>query len=252
MRKDEPQLVDDGRRVVVLSSGGLDSTTLLAMARASGRAIYALSFDYGQRHACELRCAARQAERFEAVAHEIIDLRHLGKLVAHQSSLIASSELEVSKGEGEVEDPDTRDIPSTYVPARNTLFLSYALAWAEALDAREIWIGANALDYSGYPDCRPVYLEAWEQMATLATKVGIEGRAIELVAPLVDLPKASIAARGVELGVDYADTVSCYDPSTRGAGEDEEILACGACESCRLRRAGFESAGLADPTRYRD
>ena len=240
-----PQAAND--RAVILSSGGLDSTTLLAMAAKAGRDIFALSFDYGQRHRVELECARRQAERVGAKAHEVIDLRHMGRLVASASSLIAESPLQVGKGGVPEGDPDARVIPSTYVPARNSLFLSYALAWAEALEATEIWIGANALDYSGYPDCRPAFLEAWEEMAALATKVGVQGKGIVLVAPLVDLHKHQIVTRGHALGVDYADTVSCYDPV---AGEGQQPLACGACESCRLRRLGFEQAAIPDPTRY--
>jgi 7-cyano-7-deazaguanine synthase len=247
VRKSEP--APGPKSVVLLCSGGLDSTTLLAMGKAAGRRMHALSFDYGQRHACELECARRQGQQFGVLAHEVIDLRHMGTLVASASALISGSRLEVAKGQAPALDPDARTIPSTYVPARNTLFLSYALAWAEALGAQEIWIGANALDYSGYPDCRPAFLEAWEQMATLATRVGVEGRAIELVAPLVDLHKHEIVARGDALGVDYADTVSCYDPVASDS-DASVVLACGRCESCQLRRAGFERAGLDDPTRY--
>ncbi|MCA9695216.1 MAG: 7-cyano-7-deazaguanine synthase QueC [Myxococcales bacterium] len=226
---------------VVLLSGGLDSTTVVAMARAAGRSLYALSFRYGQRHAIELASAARQARRVGVVRHEVIDLSHLGPLVAGATALVAQSDLEVPR-EREIDD----SIPVTYVPARNTLFLSYALAWAEALAARELWLGVNAIDYSGYPDCRPEFLDAFARMANLATKAGVEGRPFSLRAPLLHMTKAEIIRAGVALGVDYADTVSCYDPRVDG----ELPLACGRCDSCALRREGFVSAGVPDPTRY--
>lgn len=231
---------------VVLLSGGLDSVTVLAIARAAGAQAHALSFRYGQRHAIELGCAARQAERLGARAHEIVDLSHLGRLVAPATALVEGSALAVPKDRDVLHGSD---IPVTYVPARNTLFLAYALAWAEALGARDLWIGVNALDYSGYPDCRPAFIEAFERMANLATRVGVEGSgdAIRIRTPLIDLPKAGIIARGVALGVDYADTVSCYDPTT---DEHDRPLACGRCDSCVLRRKGFEEAGVVDPTRY--
>ena len=225
---------------VVLLSGGVDSTTVLAIARAEGREVHALSFRYGQRHAAELQCAARQAAAHGAQAHEIVDLSHFGRLVAPATALTADSEVDIPK------DRDVaaaEDVPVTYVPARNTLFLSYALAWAEALSAREIWIGVNALDYSGYPDCRPEYIAAFQTMANLATRDGVEGRALTVRAPLVDMDKASILREGARLGVDYAQTLSCYDPDPGG-------LACGRCDSCQLRRDGFVAAGLPDPTRY--
>lgn len=231
---------------VVLLSGGLDSVTVLAIARAEGHDAYALSFRYGQRHALELDCAARQAERLGARAHEVVDLSHLGRLVASATALVEGSALSVPKDRDVTH---AEDIPVTYVPARNTLFLSYALAWAEALGARELWIGVNALDYSGYPDCRPEFIDAYARMANLATRVGVEGGgdALRIRTPLIDLPKAGIIARGVELGVDYADTVSCYDPT---ADEHGHPLACGRCDSCLLRRKGFAEAGVPDPTRY--
>ncbi len=227
---------------VVLLSGGLDSTTVLAEAVAAGHRVFALSFRYGQRHAIELDCASRQAERHGAAAHEIVDLSHLGRLVSTATSLVEGGaavpkDRDVDAGE---------DIPSTYVPARNTLFLSYALAWAEALGAHDLWLGVNALDYSGYPDCRPEFLQAFERMANLATREGVEGRPMHLHAPLLELTKAQIITRGTELGVDYADTVSCYDPQV----ESGQPLACGRCDSCQLRRKGFEAAGVPDPTRY--
>jgi 7-cyano-7-deazaguanine synthase len=231
---------------VVLLSGGLDSVTVLALARAAGYDAHALSFRYGQRHVLELGCAARQAERLGARAHEIVDLSHLGRLVASATALVQGSALAVPKDR----DVDhAGDIPVTYVPARNTLFLAYALAWAEALGAGDIWIGVNALDYSGYPDCRPAFIDAFARMANLATRVGVEGEgdAIRIRTPLIDLPKAGIIARGMELGVDYADTVSCYDPVADPHGFP---LACGHCDSCQLRSKGFAEAGVPDPTRY--
>lgn len=234
-----------GEPAVVLLSGGLDSTTVLAIAtREAGQRVHALSFAYGQRHAIELRCAARQAERFGAVAHEVVELASLGQLVRHATSLIADSELEVPSAEARA---GQRDIPSTYVPARNTLFLSYALAWAEVLGARDIWLGVNAVDYSGYPDCRPEFIAAFERMAVLATKFGIESSGgLRIHAPLIDLHKHEIIAQGLALGVDYADTTSCYDPRER----EGLAMACGRCESCALRREGFARAGVPDPTRY--
>lgn len=235
-----------GGRAVVLLSGGLDSVTVLAIARAAGHEAYALSFRYGQRHALELDCAARQARRLGARAHEVVDLSHMGRLVASATALVEGSALHVPK-DRDVDHPS--EIPVTYVPARNTLFLAYALAWAEALGAGDLWIGVNALDYSGYPDCRPAFIDAFARMANLATRVGVEGQgdAIRICTPLIDLPKSGIIERGVGLGVDYADTVSCYDPAVDASGQP---LACGHCDSCVLRRKGFIEAGVADPTRY--
>ena len=236
-----------GQPAIVLLSGGLDSTTVLAIAtREARQRVYALSFAYGQRHALELGCAARQAERFGVVEHQILELEQLGKLVAGTSSLVASSTIPVPSA---AERNDDAAIPSTYVPARNSLFLSYALAWAEVLGARDIWLGVNALDYSGYPDCRPAFIEAFETMANLATKLGVEaeaGRGIVVHAPLIDLHKHEVIARGIGLGVDYGDTTSCYDPREL----EGRALACGRCESCGLRRSGFEQAKVADPTVY--
>lgn len=229
-------MTPEHERAVVLLSGGLDSTTVLALARAAGREVYALSFRYGQRHAAELDCARRQAARFGVQAHEVVDLAHVGALVASATSLVAASPLAVPK------DSSATGIPSTYVPARNTLFLAYALAWAEALAAREIWLGINALDYSGYPDCRPEFVHAFQALADKATRAGVEGHRIHLLTPLLEWSKAEIVAAGLRVGVDYADTVSCYDPV------DER--ACGRCDSCTLRRRGFAEAGVADPTRY--
>lgn len=226
---------------IVLLSGGLDSVTVLALASAQGRSVHALSFRYGQRHAIELDCAARQARRFGAAAHEIVDLGHMGRLVASATALVEGSALAVPK-----DGVSATAIPVTYVPARNTVFLAYALAWAEAIDAGEIWIGVNALDYSGYPDCRPEYIAAFAKMAGLATRRGVAGSPIGIEAPLQQLRKHEIIALGLAHGVDYADTTSCYDPRE----VDGRALACGACDSCRLRRDGFAAAGVADPTRY--
>jgi 7-cyano-7-deazaguanine synthase len=232
------------RPAVVLLSGGLDSTTVLAIAaREAQQHVHALSFAYGQRHAIELRCAAKQAAAFGVVAHEVIDLAQFGRMVAQATSLVAQSSLAIPHADARTE---VSEIPSTYVPARNTLFLSYALAWAEAIGAADIWIGVNAVDYSGYPDCRPEFIAAFERMAALATKAGVEGTPPKIHTPLIDLHKHEIIARGLALGVDYADTTSCYDPQV----QHERVLACGRCESCALRRAGFVAAGVADPTRY--
>ena len=230
---------------VVLLSGGLDSTTVLALARERhpDRPLYALSFRYGQRHAIELESAARQARRFAAAQHECVNLEHLGRLTSSTSALLADSPIEVPKGR----DVETaQDIPVTYVPARNTLFLAYGLAWAEALGVREIWLGVTAVDYSGYPDCRPEFIQSFEQTANLATKLGVEGQRVRVVAPLISWTKARIIQEGHARGVDYGDTVSCYAPTR----SDDGPLACGRCDSCVLRRGGFLAAGVADPTRY--
>ena len=222
---------------VVLLSGGLDSATTLAMARAESFQVYALSFRYGQRHEIELDSARQISERCGAVQHIIaeIDLRALGG-----SALTA--DIDVPKGRpGHLLE---HGIPVTYVPARNTIFLSYALAWAEVLGAEHIFIGVNALDYSGYPDCRPEFIDAYQRMANLATKAGVEGRQCLIIhTPLIHLSKADIIRRGLELGVDYALTRSCYDPSP--AGE-----ACGECDSCQLRLKGFAEVGIPDPAPY--
>lgn len=221
---------------VVLLSGGLDSTTVLAIARAQGYTVYALSFRYGQRHAVELDAAkeiARRAGVGEHVEAEI-DLRLFGG-----SALTA--EIDVPKAR-EL-DAMSEGIPVTYVPARNTVFLSFAVAWAEVLDADHIFIGINALDYSGYPDCRPEYVAAYQQMANLATKRGVEGHRLTIHTPLIDLSKAEIIKRGLELGVDYSLTRSCYDPSPVGE-------ACGECDSCQLRLRGFAANGVSDPAPY--
>jgi 7-cyano-7-deazaguanine synthase len=223
---------------IVLLSGGLDSATCLALARAAGFRCHALSFSYGQRHAVELDAARRVASALGAVSHRIveIDLRVFGA-----SALTA--DIPVPK-HADVAEVGISGIPITYVPARNTIFLSFALAWAEVLGASDIFIGVNALDYSGYPDCRPDYIAAFEHMANLATKAAVEGpMRITIHTPLITLTKADIIRRGAALGVDYSLTTSCYDPSP--AGE-----ACGACDSCLLRRKGFAEAGIADPVPY--
>ncbi len=221
-------------RALVLLSGGLDSATCLAIARDAGFETYALSVEYGQRHAAELAAAKRVAAALGAVAHRVahVDLGQFG------GSALTDPALAVPTGglDG--------GIPITYVPARNTIMLSIAMAWAEVLGARHIYVGVNAVDYSGYPDCRPAFIEAFETMANLATKAGIEGHRLTIHAPLIDLSKAQIIQRGTELGVDYGLTVSCYQA-------DDDGRACGLCDACRLRRAGFEAAGLPDPTPYR-
>lgn len=231
---------------VVLLSGGLDSVTVLALAAAEGRRVHALSFRYGQRHEVELNSAARQAARLGVVAHEVVDLSHLGRLVAPATALVSGSGLRVPKAGA-----DDGAIPVTYVPARNTLFLSYALAWAETLGAPDIWIGVNALDYSGYPDCRPEFIASFQRTANLATRVGVEGDSdastIVIRTPLLNMHKHEIIATGAAHGVDYADTVSCYDPAVDPQGSP---LACGRCDSCALRTAGFTRANVQDPTRY--
>jgi len=224
------------KRAVVLLSGGLDSATVLAIARAEGYETQALSFHYGQRHERELAAAEKVAQSLGASEHRIakIDLR-----IFAGSALTA--ELEVPKARSATE--MASGIPVTYVPARNTIFLSYALAWAEVLGATDIFIGANAIDYSGYPDCRPEFIRAFEQLANLATRVGVEGARFTIHAPLLALSKAAIIHRGLSLGVNYALTHSCYDPPPDG-------LACGACDACQLRLKGFREAGLIDPITY--
>ena len=221
---------------VVLLSGGLDSAVTLAIANEMGFATYAVSFSYGQRHEAELRCAQRVAERVGTVEHRLVevDLRAIGG-----SAL--TSDMAVPKG---LSPGDTQgSIPVTYVPARNTIFLSLALAWAEVLGARDIFIGVNAIDYSGYPDCRPEFIAAFERLASLATKAGIEGAGLTIHTPLITMSKAEIIGRGLELGVDFGLTSTCYDPSPEG-------LACGRCDACRLRLAGFAELGRTDPARY--
>jgi 7-cyano-7-deazaguanine synthase len=221
------------KRAVVLLSGGLDSATVLAMARDAGYACHCLSVDYGQRHRAELTAAARVAGALGAREHRVTVL----DLAAFGGSALTDARIAVPTA------GLTGGIPVTYVPARNTILLSLGLAWAEVLGARDIFFGANAVDYSGYPDCRPEYMRAFEAMANLATKAAIEGHRLTLHTPIISLAKADIIRRGAALGVDYALTVSCYQADADGR-------ACGVCDSCRLRKAGFESAGVADPTRY--
>ena len=218
---------------VVLVSGGLDSATCLAIARAEGYDCYALSFAYGQRHEAELAAAARVAHALGVLEHRVmhIDLAMFGGSALTDTSIAVPE----TAGSG---------IPVTYVPARNTVFLSLALAWSEVLGAHDIFIGVNAVDYSGYPDCRPAFVEAFERMANLATRAGVDSAQLRVHAPLQYLSKAQIIQRGIELGVDYAQTVSCYQADADGR-------ACGRCDACRLRRQGFEQAGVADPTAYR-
>ncbi len=220
------------KKAVVLLSGGLDSATVLAQAKAAGFACYSISFDYGQRHRAELQAAERVARQLDVVEHKIIglDLNGIGGSALTDTSIA-------------VPEAPTEGIPVTYVPARNTVFLSLALGWAEVLGARDIFIGVNAVDYSGYPDCRLAFIEAFERMANLATREGVEGNGFRIQAPLQNLSKAQIIALGVRYGVDYRLTVSCYQA-------DDDGRACGKCDSCRLRAAGFALAGMADPTRY--
>jgi 7-cyano-7-deazaguanine synthase len=220
------------KKAVILVSGGLDSTTVLAMAKAEGYACYSLSFDYGQRHKAELLAAERCAHVLGAVEHKQVqlDLRTIG------GSALTDADIAVPED-------SPAGIPVTYVPARNTIFLSIALGWAEVLEAEAIFIGVNAVDYSGYPDCRPEFIEAFAHLAKLATKAGVEGSPISIRTPLMQMTKAQIIQQGVILGVDYAQSVSCYQA-------DEQGRACGRCDSCRLRHKGFLDAGLHDPTRY--
>jgi 7-cyano-7-deazaguanine synthase len=228
-----PADADAGKRAVVLVSGGLDSATVLAMARDAGARCHALTFDYGQRHRVELDAARRVARQLGAADHRVVNL-DIGWM---GGSALTDSRIAVPQ-------QSAPGIPVTYVPARNTIFLSIALGWAEVLGARDIYIGANAVDYSGYPDCRPEFIRAFEQLANLGTKAGVEGKGFHVHAPLMRMHKHEIIRAGARLGVDYALTLSCYDPDADG-------LACGRCDACRLRAQGFAGAGIADPTRYR-
>ncbi len=223
---------DSSKKAVILSSGGLDSTTVIAIALQQGFECYTLSFDYGQRHRSELIAADNVSAVMAVKEHKTVkmDLRTIG------GSALTDSAIDVPEHE-------TGGIPVTYVPARNTVFLSIALGWAEVLNASSIFIGVNAVDYSGYPDCRPDYLDAYARMAALATKAGVEGSPVKIEAPLLDLSKSDIVRMGVKLGVDYSLTVSCYQATSDGR-------ACGKCDSCRLRSRGFVDAGMQDPTRY--
>ena len=219
-------------KAVVLVSGGLDSATVLAMAKSQGFHCFTLSFDYGQRHRAELVAAEKVAAAYPDVVHKVVTLN----LDSIGGSALTDQDIAVPES-------PTEGIPVTYVPARNTIFLSIALGWAEVLEASRIFIGVNAVDYSGYPDCRPEFIEAFTQLANVATKVGVEGGVMQICAPLSALSKADIIRAGVALGVDYSATVSCYQADALGR-------ACGRCDSCRLRREGFEAAGVLDPTRY--
>ena len=224
------------KKAVVLVSGGLDSATTLAIAKDRGYDCYAMSFNYGQRHLLELESAKAVASAMGAIEHKVV---HLG-LDDIGGSALTDENIAVPQN---IEEKISAHIPVTYVPARNTVFLSLALGWAEVLDAEAIFIGVNAVDYSGYPDCRPEYIDAFQGMANLATKKGVEGQLIKIETPLIHLTKAEIIQKGSELGVDYAQTLSCYAP-------DAEGRACGRCDSCRLRKQGFEVANIADPTVY--
>lgn len=221
------------KRAVILTSGGLDSATVLAMAHAQGRACFSLSFDYGQRHRSELVAAERVAASVPGTVHKVVglDLRGIGGSALTDDAIDVPTE-------------PTDGIPVTYVPARNTVFLSIALGWAEVLEADEIHMGVNAVDYSGYPDCRPDFIRAFQDLASVATKAGVEGHPIKICTPIIDMSKGEIIRAGTALGVDYALTVSCYQADEHGA-------ACGVCDSCRLRAQGFADAGVSDPTRYR-
>ena len=222
------------KKAVILVSGGLDSTTVVAMAKSQGYDCYTLSFDYGQRHRSELEAAQRVSKLMAVQEHKVVklDLGTIGGSALTDASI-------------DVPEEETSGIPVTYVPARNTVFLSIALGWAEVLGANDIFLGVNAVDYSGYPDCRPEYINAFEAVANLATKSGVEGQKLSIHAPLIDMTKAQIVQAGLGLGVDYSQTVSCYQANLEGE-------ACGRCESCRLRRQGFEQAGVKDPTRYQN
>jgi 7-cyano-7-deazaguanine synthase len=222
------------KKAVILLSGGLDSTTTLAMAKAQGYACYALSFAYGQKHSVELRAAKQIAQHFACQQHKIIDLSDVGAL---GGSALTDVTMQVPTY------ADSQTIPATYVPARNTIFLSIALGWAEVLGALDIFIGVSHIDYSGYPDCRPEFIEAFTQLANLATKAGVEGQQFSIHTPLINLSKAQTIRAGVESSVDYAMTVSCYQADAQGK-------ACGKCDSCVLRRKGFQEAGVEDPTLY--
>jgi 7-cyano-7-deazaguanine synthase len=227
----------DGKKAVVLLSGGLDSTTTFAIARSEGFAVYALTFRYGQRHEHEIEAARRIAARLGAVEHVIVafDLQQFGG-----SALTADIAVPKARSLDEI----GAGIPVTYVPARNTIFLSFALAWAETLGADDIFLGVNTLDYSGYPDCRPEYIAAYQQMANLATKAGVEGtQHLTIHTPLIEMTKAQIIQRGLSLGIDYGETITCYDPAPDGA-------ACGQCDACLLRLKGFAESGLPDPAPY--
>ena len=226
------------KKAIVLLSGGLDSATCCAIAKDDGFSVYALSFRYGQRHSYEISAAEKIAKHLSVTEHRIIDidLRVFGG-----SSLTSDMEVPKERSQNEI---NKKDIPNTYVPARNTIFLSYALAWAEVIQSRDIFIGVNAIDYSGYPDCRPDFIKAFEHTANLATRAGAKGEKITIHTPLINLSKSEIIQKGISLGVDYSLTHSCYDPSPEGQ-------ACGSCDSCLIRKRGFEEAGVVDPAKYK-
>lgn len=226
-------------KAVVLLSGGLDSTTCLAVARNKGYDCYGLSFDYGQKHRAELNAARDTAQRMSVKDYKVVPVN----LRAFGGSALTDDAIQVPEGERNSEDGDN-SIPATYVPARNTIFLAIALGWAEVLNAQHIFIGVNAVDYSGYPDCRPAFIDAFQSMANLATKAGIEGNGPVFHTPLINLSKSDIIKLGIEFGVDYSLTISCYQA-------DQQGKACGVCDSCRLRSKGFKDAGVVDPTRYK-
>ncbi|MGY6276460.1 7-cyano-7-deazaguanine synthase QueC [Methylomonas sp. MgM2] len=221
-----------GKNAIILLSGGLDSITILAYAKKQGYGCYALSFDYGQRHNAELEAAKKIAQDFRVIEHKVVRLG----LDSIGGSALTDEHIDVPKA------PQS-GIPVTYVPARNTIFLSFALGWAEVLSVHDVFVGVNAVDYSGYPDCRPEFIKAFQEMANLATKAGVEGQTIKIHTPLITLSKAQIIELGLRLGVDYAGTVSCYAADAKGR-------ACGSCDACRLRKAGFSTLGVPDPTRY--
>lgn len=224
--------MSENKKAIVLLSGGLDSTTTLAVAKYKGYSCFALSFCYGQRHHIELEAAKKIAKCFDVIEHKIFDI----DLSTFKGSALTDVSIDV---------PDfaANGIPVTYVPARNTVFLSIALAWAEILQVQDLFIGVNAVDYSGYPDCRPEFIQAFQEMANLATKAGVEGQKLEIHSPLISLKKAEIIKLGIKLGVNYSLTISCYSANEQGA-------ACGVCDSCRFRKQGFEDAGISDPTIY--
>ena len=250
------------KRAVVLLSGGVDSVTTLALAKSDGYDIYALSFDYGQRHKIELELSRKNARKFEVKKHLIINfnLRDIGgsaltedikvpKAEESQESGVTSQDMEKgSELNSSLLTPNSSSIPVTYVPARNTIFLSFALAWAETLEAENIYIGANAIDYSGYPDCRPEFIKEFEHLANLATKVSVEGKVrFSICAPLIEMTKAEIIKKGAELGVDFSSTWSCYDPDIEIGPQGETFRPCMSCDSCRLRAKGFKEAAMVDP-----
>lgn len=232
--ENKPKLekVGEQKSAIILLSGGLDSITVLAHAIQQGYACYALSFDYGQRHNAELEAAKKIAQHYQVLQHKVIKLG----LDSIGGSALTDDHIAVPEAPQE-------GIPVTYVPARNTIFLSFALGWAEVLEVNDVFIGVNAVDYSGYPDCRPAYIKAFQDMANLATKAGVEGRQINIHTPLISMSKAEIIAQGLSLSVDYSQTVSCY-------AADRDGRACGHCDACRLRKAGFDALGVADPTCY--